>query len=115
VVIGQPADPRILAEPGLLPACKLPGTDHGQISSLRFTDFAVEIPQHLPIPERPRGGEAGAKAGFLEPSYFIDEAGGPHRLHPGGNPRVERWTIDCDADLHNIGESISVLRQYGRE
>ena len=110
MVVGQPGDTPILAEPGLLPTGELPSPDDGLFPRLGFTDFTVEIAQHLPISERAGGSETLAQACCNEPAYFLDEACGPHRVYSLGYPGVERGSVDCDTDLHDIRKPVPVLR-----
>ena len=81
-VLGQPEDPRVLAEPRVLP----PGeTASAVIVSSRASSSvtcAVEELEHLPVPERPGCGESLAQTGSGQRHAPRPPVRPPHPVHP---------------------------------
>src|SRR5919106_5468719 len=76
VVGAQPADARVAAEPGPLPAGEPSGAPHGQLHRLVQRARAGEMVEQLLVAEGLAGGARHAASVVEQPSGLVDEPGG---------------------------------------
>src|SRR5690606_27979131 len=89
VVVRQPDDAGVLAEPRVLSASEATGGGHGPLEGFLLRPLTVEEAQDLRVAEGPTGGEPVTQPGPLQTAHFVDEPVGPHAFHPPPNPLVE--------------------------
>src|SRR6185369_14142731 len=85
----EPADPSVPAKPGALPPHEPARRADRLGARLVLRALAGQEPQHLLVAEGAAGGAAGAQAVPFELAGLLDEAGRPHRVDAGGDPRVQ--------------------------
>ena len=100
-------DAGVAAEPGLLAAGEPPGGLDGFLARFVEGELAVQVAEHLLVPQRAAGGLAVPQAVADEFPHLGLEACLPHRLDAGGDPLVEFRTGQGEAELHR-GTDLSV-------
>ncbi len=114
-VEAEPADSRILSEPGILPTGEPSRGLHRTEASLLLADLPGQERQHLPVTEGPRGGPPGAETSFGQTFDLRDETLPPHPCHPLLDPRVECGAVDVQTDLKHLRQGVDRIRQLGGE
>src|SRR6476661_9504039 len=102
VVVADPEDAVVLAEPRVLAAGELPGAGHRARDRLLLGDLAGQEGEDLLVAQRPARGRPLPQPLRLEPPHLVDEPRGPHAVHPFLDPLVELRSRTVEPDLDGV-------------
>src|SRR5450631_3720244 len=114
VVIPQPVDARVGAEPRLLAPGEPAGRGDRVLDRLLGAEGAVEVCKRLAVAESPARCSALTQAGRVQTTHLFEQARVPHLMNPGIDTCVELRPRDQQA-YRDGGQQVLPGRQGGRE
>src|SRR5262245_60134528 len=115
VVVPDPDDARVLAEPRVLAAREPPGRLGGALARLLLGELTAELGDDLAVADGPRRGATLGQAVVEEVAHLLDEAAGEHGVHSDRDALVERLAVDVDTDLDRARVGVLEEGETGAE